>query len=84
MFQGLLDGRQAAAAVAGHGLGEDRDEFGEGQLVVVAMAAVFLEEVLQHRVGGEVGPQGVEGLGQGQALQDLPGEGVLAYRFWGT
>jgi hypothetical protein len=81
--QGLVDGRQAAAAVAGDGVGEDRDEFREGEWIVVAAAAVLPEEGLQDRIGGEVGPHGVEGFRQGEALQDFPGEGVLAYRFPG-
>lgn len=34
------------------------------------------EEFVEEVVGGEVGPEGVEGLGQGQAGQSFQGEGL--------
>src|SRR5262249_26052904 len=76
-LQGFGDGTSSGALVAGQGVGEDTDEFGEGGSVLVASAAVCVEEPAQDTVRGEVAPQGVEGLGQRQLGQDFKGEAVF-------
>ncbi len=75
-LQGVGNGTAAAAVVTGEGIGQHPHEFGEAELVLVAAPAVLLEEGAEGVVGGEVSPEGVERLGQGQPGQGLQGEGV--------
>jgi hypothetical protein len=74
LFQGVLDGLASTAVVACEGIGDDADEFGEGELLFVAVSAVALVEGLEDVVDGEIMPQGVESVRQGQTGQDVESE----------
>ena len=74
-LDGVEDGPAAAALVPGQGVGEDPHELGEGELVLVAAAAVPVEQVAEDRIAGDVPPDGVERLGQRQSTQHVSGEG---------
>src|SRR5262249_3518449 len=73
--QGVENGAATFALVARQGIGEDPDEFGEGRFMLATGTARAVEGVVQHGVGGNVAPQAIERLGQGQAAQNLKGEG---------
>jgi hypothetical protein len=45
-------------------------------LLLVAVAFVLVEKRLENLVGGKIPPQGVEGVGQRQAGENVDGDGL--------
>jgi len=74
----------AAALVTRDGIHQDADEFGKRKLVLVALAAVLIEEILKNLVRGQVTPEDVEGFRQRQLGQDANVKRILRRFLWRT
>src|SRR6185369_10573366 len=57
ILDGGDDGRTSAAVVACQSVGNDVDQFGEGELLFMAVAAMLLENRVQEILGGQKTPE---------------------------
>src|SRR5262249_28226831 len=71
LVDGFHDGFTATAVIACQSIGEDVDEFGEREFLFVATSTMLVEEGLKEVRLGKESPQGIEGVGQGQAGQNI-------------